>query len=341
MSSNSAERPSVEPPDSRVVLADGYEGTILDRLDDTEIPAELLGPPRNDAPRSPVERASYWVRLVRNVKWGVVHRYLVSVKGSADDVADDLTNMAFMRAMGLDAWPSDDTKLKPFVKGCARHVFKEHYRADFRFRKHVENSEDIEQHGSEESPADENLKERLERFHAIAKKLIEKNPSYGPVYQLLLRMAETGESIEQAAAALGMTPGQARKRIQRFWAAVRAMNERLEKVSSKAGTAATVVFAMILLYIAFQRRPVPTTGPVRLPTPPGSTAPLSVQTNPTPRELRARGLALCANGRYVPCIKQLDRAKVVDPEGDKDPAVVEARKGAEKAMHGTETPKRP
>jgi DNA-directed RNA polymerase specialized sigma24 family protein len=182
--------------------------------DDTEIPAELFGSPRNDAPRTAFELATYWTRL-STVDREPIIGYLVAVKGSAPDVAEDLVSEALERAMGLSSWPSDDTKLQSWVKGCARYVFREHYRADTRRGQRIEISSEVVE-AFHADPSDHDGRDTLREFLAIAAKLVREDPSLAPAYQLCLRIAETGESIEDAARALGLVPGKMRMRVTRL-----------------------------------------------------------------------------------------------------------------------------
>jgi hypothetical protein len=52
-----------------------------------------------------------------------------------------------------------------------------------------------------------------------------------------------------------------------------------------------------------------------------------------PSELRARAFSQCDIGKYEICLRILDKAKELDPAGEGDPAVVEARGSAVRALH--------
>jgi hypothetical protein len=50
-------------------------------------------------------------------------------------------------------------------------------------------------------------------------------------------------------------------------------------------------------------------------------------------ELRDEGLAACGNQLWDTCEKRLDDAKAIDPDGEKDPRVIEARKALARGRH--------
>ena len=50
-------------------------------------------------------------------------------------------------------------------------------------------------------------------------------------------------------------------------------------------------------------------------------------------ELRDKAFQACGRGHWRECLDELDRAKVVDPDGDAEPEVQQARVRAEQALH--------
>src|SRR5689334_21878525 len=69
--------------------------------------------------------------------------------------------------------------------------------------------------------------------------------------------------------------------------------------------------------------------------------PTSTAETPSPleeaRALRDKALENCAKSEWQPCLDGLDKAKALDPDGDRDPAVGEARKKAEDALRPAPT----
>jgi DNA-directed RNA polymerase specialized sigma24 family protein len=324
VAAESTEQLLLVPAPSEWAIAEGELG----KGDDTEIPAELVGAeiggsPRNDAPRNAVERARYWVALSK-VPHGPILKYLVVIKRRMPDVAQDIVSEATERALGLNAWPGDEAKLPSFLKGCARYVFYESCRRDANYAKHVRNSPDIDAHAWEPPREHESAKDDLRDLLKLAAKVVSDDPKWEDAYRVCMRMAETEESIEDAARALDMNPGKMRMQVTRFWQAVRKARQR----GAEAGAAISVAVALILLFFAF-RRPVEIVTAPRLP--PAATDPLPALAAPTAAELRARGIELCRGGRYKPCLVQLDRAKAKDPQGDLAPEVTSARAAAKKA----------
>jgi hypothetical protein len=59
---------------------------------------------------------------------------------------------------------------------------------------------------------------------------------------------------------------------------------------------------------------------------------LALPSHPEPSSLRYRGLNFCEQKRYEWCLQYLNHARRLDPEGDKEPTVVAARKEAEAAV---------
>jgi hypothetical protein len=334
------------PPPSQVVLVltdeDKRDGNLTGADDpaasdagDKALPLELLEPPENDVLRSAADRAKLWARLNdAKLRKGIQDHYVFRKK-SASDVAEDLTNLAFMRGMQAKSWPDDPELLFPWLRRCANYVFLESFRSDKRRAKHVENSDDLEQHGENPENGLEHryeLRQRLNMLLGLAEKLVAEQPIYAPVLDILLKMAKTDASLKDLAIEAGLTPEQAQKRIERFWQALHKMSDAV----SKGGTLGAVALGMILLYMTFMRPETRVTAP--WPGPDEHT-PLEPEQGPSVEEIRSRALALCDRGRYAACLSQLDRAKKKDPDGDKDPKVVAARNAADKALHPKGTPK--
>jgi hypothetical protein len=340
--------PSTQPPPpSQVVLVltdeDKRDGNLAGADDptasdagDKALPLDLLEPPENDVLRSTADRAKLWARLNNAKLRKGIHDHYVFRKKSAPDVAEDLTTLAFLRGMQAKSWPDDPLLLFCWLRRCANYVFLESFRSEKRRAKYVENSDDLEHHG--EHPEDGlerryELRQRLNMLLGLAEQLVAEQPIYAPVLEILLKMAKTDVALKDLAIEAGLTPEQAQKRIERFWQALRKMNDAV----SKGGTLGAAALGIILLYITFTRVPEDRVG-ARWPGP-GEHTPLPHVQGPSVEEIRTKALELCEGGRYAACLTQLDRAKGKDPEGDKDPKVVAARSAADKALHPKGAPK--
>jgi hypothetical protein len=119
------------------------------------------------------------------------------------------------------------------------------------------------------------------------------------------------------------------------------LSRRLAKLGGLAGVLATV----LLLLLWGKAGPGPRGGHRDEVAMPGEIGPDAVATRPaassvaSAREraeraarLRARGLEECGAGRYRECVEALDGARGIDPAGDGEERVKEARRVAEEAL---------
>jgi DNA-binding CsgD family transcriptional regulator len=74
-------------------------------------------------------------------------------------------------------------------------------------------------------------------------------------------------------------------------------------------------------------------------SPDGPVDPRAAALRAKARELRSEGLRACNSGLARECLDKLDEAAGIDPRGDQDPAVQEAREAARQALSAPRLPK--
>ncbi|HEY2517835.1 MAG TPA: sigma-70 family RNA polymerase sigma factor [Polyangiaceae bacterium] len=136
----------------------------------------------------------------------------------------------------------------------------------------------------------------------------------------LLREGE-GEKLESIAESEQIPAPRVRKRVSRLRAHLRAQWRKEVALLAALGIAA------VLVWLA-QRE--------KTPVAKDEVRPVPSEVTPSPKErarvLRDEALAACGREEWGACLEGLDRAKGIDPEGEKDPVVQRARAAAESAV---------
>ncbi len=142
-----------------------------------------------------------------------------------------------------------------------------------------------------------------------------------------------GEKLEAIAAEAAVPSTRVRQRVFRLRRFMKA-RWALELAAAALG------IVLVLLWSIFARRTEPVAKPVPAPAPSASVVAPPDDGRERAAELRQRALRSCALARYDECLSTLDEAGKLDPAGDSEPSVVEARKTAiEKLTPRAPTPK--
>ncbi len=130
-----------------------------------------------------------------------------------------------------------------------------------------------------------------------------------------------GEKIEHVAGEVGMQPAAMRQRIKRLldW-----LRENTSFVSLVVGLMMCIVVGLPEMLASVGSEPVPETAP--------SVPPVQRKVPPRAQDARDRAFAECDQGNWEDCLVDLDEAEQMDPAGEADPRVREARAKATEAL---------
>jgi DNA-directed RNA polymerase specialized sigma24 family protein len=230
----------------------------------------------------------------------------------ASDV-DDVVQTVLCDALAVEGRPGDPAELRRWLLGIARHKVADLHRRAYR-------EPPAELPDIEASPAP------IEA-HALLHWAEQQAGSTRDAQKTLDWMAREGdgEKLEAIAAEERVPAARVRQRVSRMR---RWMKERW--VAELAGAAALVALVLVAWWLL--RRPDE-------PAPeahPDKPRPSSTFEAPSPLEQarahRDKALEECARAAWQACLDGLDKARALDPEGDKDPAVGAARQQAEEAL---------
>jgi RNA polymerase sigma factor (sigma-70 family) len=228
--------------------------------------------------------------------------------GEVEDVVQSTLTDAVAAASG----PEKDDELRRWVWGIARHKIADAHRKARR--------EAPAELPDMEAPSEADHEERdLLRWAERELPNSEARQTLG----WLLREGE-GEKLEAIAEREQIPAPTVRQRVTRLR---RHFRTRWE---AQLAAVATLVGAVALIWWWLQPRPQPVPPIVR--EVPSATPPDLDPSLDRARELRRLALQRCQEGAFVACLEGLDQAKNLDPAGDRDPAVVEARQAAGRAL---------
>jgi RNA polymerase sigma factor (sigma-70 family) len=229
---------------------------------------------------------------------------------SAPDV-DDVVQTVLCDALAADGRPRDPAELRRWLIGIARHKVADHHRRAAR--------EELSE--APELPAPPPPIEAREMARWAERQVA----STRDAKQTLAWMAREGEGekLESIAADEQVPAARVRQRVSRMR---RWMKERW--LAELAAVAALAVLAVLVARLlrrddAPQIAPMPEPPPTALPEP----SPLD-----RARALRAEAFEACGREAWQECLRKLDEAAGLDPDGDRAPEVTEARDRARRAI---------
>ena len=225
---------------------------------------------------------------------------------------DDVVQTVLVDALAAPNRPADAAELRRWVLGIARHKV-----VDFHRRATREPPTDLPD--IEVSPAPIEAR-------ALARWAEEQAGNAGEAQKTLAWMAREGEGekLEAIAADEQVPAARVRQRVSRMRRWMK------EKWTAELAAVAMLTMLAIAAWWILRRDEAPTTdkGPYAPPT--------IVPEPPSPldraRALRAEAIDACDRGEWRLCLDGLDRARGLDPEGDRAPAVGAARAKAEEAI---------
>ncbi|MEZ4312528.1 MAG: sigma-70 family RNA polymerase sigma factor [Polyangiaceae bacterium] len=227
----------------------------------------------------------------------------------ASDV-DDIVQTVLVEALSAPARPQDETELRKWLLGIARHKVVDHHRRASR-----ETASELPDLPVGPPPIE---------ARALAEWAEKQAGGSGDARSTLDWMAREGEGekLEAIAADEKVPAARVRQRVSRMR---RWMKERW--LAELAAAAALVVFGLILWRLLRKEEPIADPGPE--PAPSITAEPRSLD---RARALRAEAFKACDRSSWQECLDRFDEAKSLDPEGDTDPAVGAARARATEAL---------
>jgi DNA-directed RNA polymerase specialized sigma24 family protein len=224
---------------------------------------------------------------------------------------DDVVQTVLCDALAAPGRPVEPTELRRWLLGIARHKV-----VDFHRRAHREPPTELPD--LEASPAPIEARELVQWAEKEA-------GSSRDAQRTLAWMAREGEGekLEAIAAEEQLPAARVRQRVSRMR---RWMKERW---AAELAAVATIAVLAFVAWWLLRRQVEP---PVTHGEPPPTISPEAPSPLERARLLRADALRSCDDGAWRACLDGLDEAKGLDPEGDRAPAIGDARARAEGAL---------
>jgi DNA-directed RNA polymerase specialized sigma24 family protein len=282
-------------------------------------PLDLTATDANDTEAPRVDEPTKRVRLADRAMLLLVIKFLRARYKIDNDRAYDVLHSASVRALESNRWPLDAAKTTPWFYTIARYTHVDDVRARVRLQSREKLQADagvrVPVHMDHEPEPPDN-EEFLRRVHALDPKLAE-----------LIRDVlayEDGKPVEEIAADRNMKPSAMYARLQRGRALIR---KRWPELISAVAVGFAILFWLLRswmiepnLVTAGHKKAAPNAPLLALPP------------HPDPAALRSDGLRACELKYYEQCLEDLNHARRLDPEGDKDAAVTAARQKAEEIL---------
>src|SRR5690606_24791075 len=227
---------------------------------------------------------------------------------------DDVVQTILVDALEAPELPTDEASLRRWVVGIARHKG-----ADFHRRKGRSQPVELnEQVAGDEPPIS------AREWARWADRQTEGNPDDQRTLDWMAREGG-GEKLAHIAEDEKLPATQVRQRVSR-------LRRRLRAQWKAELAAVALVVALALVAWRLLREPAPQAVTPE-PDPPPTTAP---PRDPSPleraHELRRAAFAACDDGRWQACLDGLEEARQLDPAGDRDDAVQDARRLVERRL---------
>lgn len=230
---------------------------------------------------------------------------------SASDV-DDVVQTVLVEALASASRPDDQSELRRWLLGIARHKVVDHHRRASR-----ETATEIPDLPVGPPPVE------ARAMAMWAERQAGGSPDAQSTLEWMAREGE-GEKLESIAADEKVPAARIRQRVSRMR---RWMKERW--LAELAAAAALVVTAFVLWRLFHKEEPITQPVPERRPAP--TIAPEEPVLERA-RALRDEAFESCERSAWKDCLDKLDEAKALDPAGDTEPRVGAARSRANDAL---------
>jgi RNA polymerase sigma factor (sigma-70 family) len=228
---------------------------------------------------------------------------------------DDVVQTVLLDALAAEGRPESPEELRRWLIGIARHKV-----ADFHRRGAREQVTELPEVAAPPPPIE---------ARELARWAEEQAASTRDAKQTLSWMAREGEGekLESIAAEERVPAARVRQRVSRMR---RWMKERW--LAELAAVAALAILALILMRLLRGPKEEPEIAPRPEPAPAPSALPEAPSPLDRARALRAEALEACDKGAWQRCLDGLDEAAGLDPAGDREAAVQDARERAARAL---------
>ena len=232
---------------------------------------------------------------------------------------DDVVQTVLCDALAASGRPADPDELRRWLLGVARHKVVDHHR-----RAHREVPAELPDLEAAPAPVEARGLVRWAEEQAGPESEAQKTLGW------MAREGE-GDKLEAIAADEQLPAARVRQRVSRMR---RWMKERW--LAELAAVAVLGAVALIVYLIARGNDEAPVTHDEPDPSPSAApdVSPDRIQPLDRARMLRAEAFEACEHGAFRLCLDDLDQARGVDPEGDRDPAVGAARDKALRGLDG-------
>lgn len=236
---------------------------------------------------------------------------------STSDV-DDIVQTVLMEALAAPSRPQEESELRRWLLGIARHKVVDHHRRASR-----ETAAEIPDLPVGPPPVEE------QSLVQWAEKQAGESEDAKSTLEWMAREGE-GEKLEAIAAEEKVPAARIRQRVSRMR---RWMKERW--LAELAAAAALVMLGLVLWRLLRKEEPITQPGPEPRPVPSSLPDPVLDRA----RVLREMAFESCDRSAWKECLERLDEAKALDPAGDSDPRVGAARARATDAINDEDAPK--
>jgi DNA-directed RNA polymerase specialized sigma24 family protein len=239
---------------------------------------------------------------------------------------DDIVQSVVAEAMLSEHVPTADDEVRPWVHGIARHKVVDWYRAN---RREVPQDPELQ----EAIGVEDNAVEASDLYRWAQKELPE-GEEHAKTLEWMLREG-AGEKLEAIAADEKIPAPRVRQRVSRL-----RRHYKARWAAQAAAVAALLVLVIVVILRSRQKGQeiAPRTVPSAIPSAPVLPEPTLTAPEPKPderaAELRRDALRKCDEKAWQECLDGLDAARALDPAGESDPKVKQARDAAGKALLG-------
>ncbi len=251
-------------------------------------------------------RRRHYARLSDRKHIDGLTKFLLSRKRVQRADAEEIVQDALTRALCAKKLPEPHWNFYAWLRRYANYQFLKFASAQKKQRDREVLVDDMDAHAVEPDRVDD----RRELAAQAANDVAAEKPAHQQISNVVKLQTQTDSTFQEAALQAGLDPTRARKQYERYKKDARV---RYLQYAAAAAAVGAVVCALVSGFHHEDDRGPPVTHPA-----------------PTPQELRAEGLELCAKQRYRACLERFDWAKQDDP--NEPPRVLEAREEAEAAL---------